>query len=228
LTTCRLNGAETPPPGAGLDSVTEAAAPVASEADGTVALSSVELRNVAVRVLSFQDTVVVGRKFVPTISSEMDGLPTGMLGGETAVITGSGFTTLNGRPEEVPPPGAGFVTVIVEFVTTARSAAVRDIVIWVALVNVVGLTLPLMLAVEAGTKPLPPSVTLALARPAAIVEGATPSSTGAGLSTLRATVVLVLLPPPFVTPTWSCAPDTSWPAGTIACNCVALTYTVGT
>jgi hypothetical protein len=94
-----------------------------------------------------------------------------------------------------------FVTVIVEFVTTARSAAVRDTVIWVALVNVVGLTLPLILAVEVGVKPLPVSVTLALDNPAAIVEGAMLRSTGAGLSTLRATVVLVLLPAPFVTPT---------------------------
>ena len=90
---------------------------------------------------------------------------------------------------------------IVEFATAARSAAVRDTVIWVALVNVVGLTLPLMLAVEADTKPLPVSVTLALVNPAAIVEGATLSSTGSGLSTVRATVVLVLAPPPFVTPT---------------------------
>lgn len=90
---------------------------------------------------------------------------------------------------------------MVEFATTTRSAAVRDTVIWVALVNVVGLTLPFMLAVELGTKPLPASVKLALDRPAAIVEGATLSSTGTGLSTLRATVVLVLLPPPFATPT---------------------------
>jgi hypothetical protein len=201
LTTCRLNGAETPPPGAGFESVSEAAAPAASDVTGTVALNSVELMNVDAKLALFQDTVVVGRKFVPTISSEVDGLPAGMLAGETDVIIGNGFTTLNGRPEEVPPPGVEFVTVMVEFVTTARSAAVSDMVIWVALVNVVGLTLPLMLAVEAGTKPLPTSVTLALDRPAAIVEGATLSSTGAGLSTLRATVVLVLLPPPFVTPT---------------------------
>jgi len=93
------------------------------------------------------------------------------------------------------------VIVMVEFATTARSAAVRETVICVALVNVVGLTLPLKLAVEVGTNPLPVSVTLALDVPAAIAEGATLSSTGTGLSTLKATVVLVALPPPFVTPT---------------------------
>jgi hypothetical protein len=79
-----------------LESVTEAVAPAASDVAGTVALNSVELMNVAVRVLLFQDTVVVGRKFVPTISSEVDGLPAGRLAGEMDVITGSGFTTLNG------------------------------------------------------------------------------------------------------------------------------------
>lgn len=84
---------------------------------------------------------------------------------------------------------------------TARSAAVRDTATCVALVNVVGLTPPLKPAVEVGIKPLPVSVTLALDVPTAIVEGATPTSTGTGLSTLKATVVLVLLPPPFVTPT---------------------------
>jgi hypothetical protein len=201
LTAWKLYGAEFPPPGAGLTSVTEAVAPAASNVAGTVALSSVELINVAVNAVSFQNTAVAGRKLVPIISIDVVGLPAGMLAGEIDVIVGNGFTTLNCRPEEVPPPGVGFVTAMVEFATTARSLAVRDTVIWVTLVNVVGLTLPLRLAVEVGTKPLPVSVTLALNVPEATAEGATLSNTGAGLSTLRTTVVPVLLPPPFATPT---------------------------
>jgi hypothetical protein len=92
---------------------------------------------------------------------------------------------------------------MVELATTARSAAVKDTEICVALVNVVVLALPLMLAVEVGTKPLPVIVTFALDAPAAIAEGAILRSTGDGLSTLRVTVVLVVVPAPFVTATWS-------------------------
>jgi hypothetical protein len=219
----RSNGTETPPPGAGFVSVTEAMAPAASEMAGTVALNSVELMNFAVRILSFQSTTVVGRKLFPTISSEMDGLPAGMLAGEIDVITGRGFTILICWAEEVPPPGVEFVTVTAEFAMAARSAAVRDRVSWVALVNAVGLALPLILAVEVGTKPLPNSITLALDAPAAITEGATLRSTGVGLLTLRVAAVLALVLVPSVTATRSCVPDTNWLAGTVACSWVEPT-----
>jgi hypothetical protein len=179
-------------------------------------------------VLLFNETTVVGRKFAPTISSVVDGLPAGRLAGETDVITGNGVTTLNGWPAEVPPPGAEFVTVLVAFDAAARSAAVRDTMTCVALVNVVVLALPLKLAIDVGTKPLPVIVTVALDKPTVTVEGARLRSAGAGLSTLRVTVVLEVVPAPFVTATWSWAPEASWPAATVACNCVALTYTVVT
>ena len=90
-----MNGLETPPPGDGFESVTEAVVPAAREAAGTVALSSVELTNVVVSALLFHDATVVGRKPVPTISIEVEGLPAGKLAGETELIVGNGFTTVN-------------------------------------------------------------------------------------------------------------------------------------
>jgi hypothetical protein len=228
FTTCRLNGDETPPPGAGLETSIDTAAPVARDAPGTTVLISVALTYVDVKVLLFQRTVETGRKFVPTMSSVVEGLPADILPGEIDAIVGNEFTTLNGWPAEVPPPGMEFVIVIVKFPIVARSEAVRDTVICVALANVVGRALPLTLAVEVEMKPLPVSVTFAFDVPATIVEGVRLSSTGAGLSTSSVTVVLVVDPALFVTPTWSCPPDPSCPAGTVACNWVALTNTVGT
>jgi hypothetical protein len=198
-----LNGAETPPPGAGLESVTETVAPAARDVAGTVALSSVELMNVAVRAALFKDTAVVDRKLVPIISSEVEELPAATLAGEMDVIAGSGFTTLTCCPEVAPPPGAGFVTVMVKFAMDARSDAVRDTASCVELVNVVGLASPLRLATEVETKPVPDKVTVAPDEPTAIIEGATPRRTGVGLSTFKMTGVLVIVLVPFVTAIWS-------------------------
>lgn len=83
----------------------------------------------------------------------------------------------------------------------ARSEAVSDTVICVAFVNTVVLALPFMLAVEVGTKPIPVRVTFAFDVPATMVKGVRLSSTGTGLSTSSGTVVPVVAPAPFVTPT---------------------------
>ena len=79
----------------GLESVIDAVLPAASKVAGTAACSSVALTNVTVTAVPFQNADVVGRKFVPTMSSEVSALPAGRLAGEIEVITGKGITTLN-------------------------------------------------------------------------------------------------------------------------------------
>jgi len=57
---------------------------------------------------------------------------------------------VNVCPEEVPPPGAGFVTVTVAVPAEAISAAVIEAVNVVALTNVVVFAEPFQLITEAG------------------------------------------------------------------------------
>ena len=69
-------------------------------------------------------------------------------GPETALI-------VNDRLPDVPPPGAGFVTVTVAVPAVAISAAVIAAVNCVALTNVVVLAAPLNFTTECGHKPRP-------------------------------------------------------------------------
>src|SRR5262249_28454652 len=61
----------------------------------------------------------------------------------------------NERELDVPPPGAGFVTVTVAEPAVAISAAEMAAVSWVALTNVVVLAAPLNFTTDVDTKPVP-------------------------------------------------------------------------
>ena len=62
--------------------------------------------------------------------------------GESVVIVGTGLFTVNGEFPDVPPPGAGFVTVTLKVPAAAMSAAAIAAVTCVALTNVVVLAAP--------------------------------------------------------------------------------------
>jgi len=85
------------------------------------------------------------------------------------------------RLADVPPPGAGFVTVTLAVPAVAISAAVIAAVNWVALMNVVVLAAPLNFTTDVATKPVPFTVRVKAAPPAAALVGEREVSVGAGL-----------------------------------------------
>ena len=68
--------------------------------------------------------------------------------GESVVIVGTGLLTAKLTVFDVPPPGAGFVTITGKLPTVAWSPAVSGIVICAALTNVTVCATPLYVAVE--------------------------------------------------------------------------------
>jgi len=85
------------------------------------------------------------------------------------------------RLPDVPPPGAGFVTVTVAVPAVAISAAVIAAVNCVALTNVVVLAAPLNFTTDVGTKPVPLTVRVKAAPPAVALAGDREVAVGAGL-----------------------------------------------
>ena len=96
------------------------------------------------------------------------------VGPETALI-------VNDRLPDVPPPGAGFVTVTVAVPAVAISAAVIAAVNCVARTKVVVLAAPLNFTTDVDTKPVPFTVRVKAAPPAVALAGEREVSVGAGL-----------------------------------------------
>ena len=89
------------------------------------------------------------------------------------------------RLPDVPPPGAGLVTVTVAVPAVAISAAVMAAVSCVALTNVVVLAAPLNFTTDVDTKPVPLTVSVKAAPPAVALVGAREVAVGAGLLMVR-------------------------------------------
>ena len=100
------------------------------------------------------------------------------VGPETALI-------VNDRLPDVPPPGAGLVTVTVAVPAVAISAAVIAAVNCVALTKVVVLAAPLNFTTDVDTKPVPFTVRVKAAPPAVALVGEREVSVGAGLLTVK-------------------------------------------
>jgi len=88
---------------------------------------------------------------------------------------------VNDKLPDVPPPGAGFVTVTVAVPPVAVSAAVIAAVNWVALTKVVVLAAPLNFTTDAETKAVPLTVSVKAAPPAVALVGEREVVVGAGL-----------------------------------------------
>jgi len=101
------------------------------------------------------------------------------VGAEAAVIG-------NDRLPDVPPPGAGFVTVTVAVPAVAISAAATAAINCVAPTKVVVLAAPLNFTTEVETKPAPFTVRLNAAPPAEALVGEREVAVGAGLLMLKA------------------------------------------
>jgi len=97
---------------------------------------------------------------------------------------------VNDNVAEVPPPGAGFTTVICAIRSTAISLARIDAVTCVALTKAVARDTPFQCTAEPATKPEPVAVRVKPAPPATAAVGDTVVRTGTGF------VDFFLLPPP--------------------------------
>jgi hypothetical protein len=100
------------------------------------------------------------------------------VGPETALI-------VNDRVPDVPPPGAGFVTVTLAVPAVAMSAGVIAAVNCVALTNAVVLAAPLNFTTDVDTKPVPFTVRVKAAPPAVALVGEREVSVGTGLLTVK-------------------------------------------
>lgn len=115
---------DVPPPGAGLVTFT-LNVPAAAICPAVIAaVTCVALTNVVVAAVPLKSTTEDELKFVPLTVKVKAAPPANALVGESDVIVGTGLFTVNGEFPEVPPPGAGFVTVTLKVPAAAMSAAV--------------------------------------------------------------------------------------------------------
>jgi len=117
---------EVPPPGAGLNTVTEAVPDVVMSAAFICAVSCVAFTNVVARSAPFQRTFESTVKLDPPTVSVNALPPADALPGVRLLSTGTGFVLVivKLRAGEVPPPGDGLTTVTGTLPDVATSAAV--------------------------------------------------------------------------------------------------------
>jgi hypothetical protein len=113
-----------PPPGTGFVTVAFRVPAVAISAAVTGIVTCVALTNVVVRAVPLNVTTDVETKLVPFTVNVNAAPPAVALVGESEVIAGTGLFTVNVDIPDVPPPGAGFVTVALSVPAVAMSAAV--------------------------------------------------------------------------------------------------------
>jgi hypothetical protein len=185
FTTWITEFAEVPPPGAGFatDTFTAPVTALVSVA-ASETFTCVALTNVVVFAVLLKVTTVEELKFVPfTVSVNTAPCVTAV--GEREVIVGTGLFTVNGELLDMPPPGAGLVTVTLRFPAEAISAAVIAAVNCVALTNVVVAAVPLKFTTEDATKFVPLTVRVKAAPPAVPLVGEIVVIVGDGLFTVK-------------------------------------------
>src|SRR5207249_4118769 len=192
-----VRAADVPPPGAGLNTVTEAVPGVATSTAGMAAVSCVALTNVVVRGAPFQRTSEPVTKLLPVTVRVKAAPPAVALAGASPLTTGTGLAAIvNVWALEVPPPGSGVKTVTEAVPTAARSAAGMAAVSCVPLTNVVVRAVPFQRTSEVATKFVPVTVSVKSVPPAAALLGVRVESVGTGA--LMVIVSAPDVPPPGV------------------------------
>jgi hypothetical protein len=165
---------EVPPPGAGLVTVTAIVPVEAMLVAGIAAVNCVELTNVVARVEPPKLTIEPAMKFVPLTVSVKAAPPATALFGEIMVIVGreaAPLVTVKFTAFEVPPPGAGLVTVTADVPVEAMLVAGIAAVNCVELTNVVAGAAPPKLTIDDATKFVPLIVSVKAAPPATALFG---------------------------------------------------------
>ena len=129
---------EVPPPGVGVNALTERLPAVAWSATVSDESSWVELIKVVERELPLICTTVDGTKFAPvTVIGVAVAVPVVTRFGVTVIEPGAGLFTANEAAVVLPPPGLGFVATTERLPAVARSAEVNDVTSCVAFTKVV-------------------------------------------------------------------------------------------
>lgn len=114
--------------------------------------------------------------------------------GETEAIAGTVLLTVNGMPVEVPPPGTGFNTEMLDPKTLVKKDDPAMAVSVVELTNVVGRLFVPNLTWDVETNPDPVTVSVIAGEPISAEDGEIADTIGAGLFTF--TVTEAEVPPP--------------------------------
>ena len=118
---------DVPPPGVGVNALTERPPAVAWSATVSDESSCVELIKVVGRELPLTCTTVEGTKFAPvTVIWVSIAVPVVTRFGVTVIEPGAGLFTGNSAAAVLPPPGLGFVATTERVPAVARSAEVSD------------------------------------------------------------------------------------------------------
>jgi hypothetical protein len=231
LFTVKATEFDVPPPGAGFVTVTPGVLPgVATSPARINAVTCVALTNVVARAAPPKFTVDVLTKLVPFTVNVNPADPATILFGESVVTVGTGFgaaAMLKLIAFDVPPPGAGFVTVTGGVLTLVMSLARIAALNCVALTNVVTLAAPLKFTTELETKPVPVTINVNAPVLTVVPVGESVAKVGSGLFTVKFTELEA--PPPgvgFVTMTAGVPAEATSVARIAAVSCVALTNVV--
>jgi len=171
-------------------------------------------------------TTEVETKPVPFTVNVNDAAPAIALAGESVVIVGTGLLIVSVAAGDVPPPGAGFVTVINPVPAAAISAAVIVAVTCVPLLNDVALGDPLKFTVDVEIKFVPFTANENVGPPAVVAFGTSDVIVGSGLFAAEILKLMEFdVPPPgvgFVTETGGVPAAATSAAEIAAVNWVAL------
>jgi len=212
---------EVPPPGTGFTTVIGSVPAVAISAAVIVAVSVVLETNVVALLEPLKSTVDDALKFVPVTVRVNCAPPAVVEVGEILVVVGTGFLTVKVCAPDVPPPGAGFTTVMESVPPTVMSPAGMVTLIVVLEINVVVSATPLKSMVDDALKFVPVTVRVKDEPPAVVDVGEMELVVGAGLLTVS--VCAFDVPPPgvgFTTVMDAVPPTAISAAGTIAVTCV--------
>ena len=141
-------------------------------------------------------TVEADTKFVPFTVIVNCESPTVFDVGEMLVVVGTGLLTVKAWALDVPPPGVGLKTVILNVPAVVRSLAGMVAVSWVADTYVVVLEEPSNFTTEDETKLVPLTVIVNSASPTVLKVGDIDAVVGTGLFTVN--VCALDVPPPGV------------------------------
>jgi hypothetical protein len=197
------------------------------------AVNCVALTNVVVRLLPFHCTTELPMKLLPFTVNVNAPEPALTVFGDNVVIAGTGLgaaVTVNVTALDVPPPGAGLVTVTEGVPVVATSLAKIAAVSCVALTNVVARAAPPKFTTDVFRKFVPFTVNVNAPEPAETFVGASVVTVGTGFG---AALILKFtafdVPPPgvgFVTVTAAVPTLVTSLARIAAVTCVALTSVV--
>src|SRR5712691_7526727 len=197
-----------PPPGAGLKTVTCAVPTAAMSLAMMAACNSVLVTNVVARFDPFQCTTELETNCEPVAVKVKSAPPAKAPLGAIKLKVGPGVLMVKVKAFDVPPPGEGLKTATWKVPLTAMSLAEIVAVSWLLLTNVVVRSALFQRTTEPEMKPVPVTISVKAASPAAVLFGESEAICGTGL----VVCVGAPLPPPHPVPPRIKAPTSKWGA----------------